>query len=117
LHPVIQDEIYRIGAEALRNAFRHARARRIEVDVRYSEQLLRLQIRDDGVGISPEILKRGRSNHYGLAGMRERAQKIGAKLEIWTATVTGTEIDLSIPAARAYHSSPPRSRQRLFKRN
>jgi signal transduction histidine kinase/ligand-binding sensor domain-containing protein len=110
LHPVIQDEIYRIGSEALRNAFRHARAQHIEVDVRYSGQLLRLQIRDDGVGIRPEILEGGCSGHYGLAGMRERSERIAAKLEIWSATGTGTEIDLSIPAARAYRTSPPRFR-------
>ena len=104
LYSVIQDEICRIGGEALRNAFKHARAQHIEVDVRYSEELLGLQIRDDGVGIAPEILEGGRSNHYGLAGMRERAEKLGAKMEIWSAAETGTEIDLSIPAARAYRS-------------
>jgi signal transduction histidine kinase len=116
LHPVIQDEICRIGGEALRNAFRHARAQHIEVDVRYSEELLGLQIRDDGIGITPEILEGGRSEHYGLAGMRERAEKIGAKLEIWSAAGTGTEIDLSLLAARAYRSSPPPPPQWLFTR-
>jgi signal transduction histidine kinase/ligand-binding sensor domain-containing protein len=116
LHPVIQDEICRIGGEALRNAFRHSRAQHIETDVRYSDQLLRLQIRDDGIGISSEILEGGRSDHYGLCGMRERAEKIGAKLEIWSATGTGTEIGLSIPAARAYRSSPRRGGRRLFTR-
>ncbi len=115
LHPMIQDEICRIGGEALRNAFRHARAYHIGVDVRYSEQLFRWQIRDDGVGIAPEIVEGGRSNHYGLCGMRERAKKIGAKFEIRSATGTGTEITLSIPAARAYRSSPARSRWQLFK--
>jgi signal transduction histidine kinase len=110
LRPFIQDEISRIGGEALRNAFRHAHAQRIEADVRYSAQQFRLQIRDDGVGIRPEILEGGRSDHYGLCGMRERAGKIGAKLEIWSATGTGTEIDLSIPGARSYRSSPPPSR-------
>jgi signal transduction histidine kinase len=113
LHPAIQDEICRIGGEALRNAFKHARAHHIEADVRYSEQLLRLQIRDDGVGITPEILEGGRSNHFGLGGMRERAEKIGAKLEIWSATGTGTEIALSIPATRAYGSSPSPARRFL----
>jgi len=116
LNPVIQDEIYRIGSEALRNAFRHARAQRIEANVWCSEQSLRLQIRDDGVGIAPEVVEGGRSNHYGLGGMRERAEKIGAKLEISSANGTGTEIDLSIPAARAYRSSPSRVRRRLFTR-
>jgi signal transduction histidine kinase/ligand-binding sensor domain-containing protein len=116
LRPLIQDEICRISGEALRNAFRHARAHHIEADVRYSEQLLRLQIRDDGVGIAPEILEGGRSDHYGLCGMRERAEKVGAKLEIWSAAATGTEISLSISAAIAYCASPARSRWPLFKR-
>jgi signal transduction histidine kinase len=115
LHPIVGNEIYRIGAEALRNAFSHARAHHIEADIRYSDQLVRLRIRDDGAGIGPEILERGRSDHYGLAGMRERAQKIGAKLEIWSGTGQGTEIDLSIPASLAYRA-PSRSRWGLFKR-
>ncbi|HTB14855.1 MAG TPA: histidine kinase [Bryobacteraceae bacterium] len=108
LYPSIQKEISRIGGEALRNAFRHARAHLIEADVRYSEQRFRLQVRDDGVGMTTEILEGGRSGHYGLRGMRERAEKIGAELEIWSATGTGTEIDLSIPASRAYRASPLR---------
>jgi signal transduction histidine kinase len=115
LRPIVGDEMYRIGAEALRNAFRHARAHHIETDIRYSAQLVRLQIRDDGAGIAPEILERGRSDHYGLAGMRERAQKIGAKLEIWSGPGKGTEINLSIPASLAYRASY-RNRWRLFKR-
>ena len=115
LRSIVGNEIYRIGAEALRNAFSHARAHHIEADIRYSAQLVRLQIRDDGAGIAPEILERGRSDHYGLAGMRERAQKIGAKLEIWSGPGKGTEINLSIPASLAYLASS-RSRWRLFKR-
>ena len=86
------------------------------MQVRYSEELLWLQIRDDGVGISPEILEGGRSNHYGLAGMRERSEKIGAKLEIWSAAGTGTEIRLSVPAQIAYCALPPPSRWRVFRR-
>jgi signal transduction histidine kinase len=116
LRPVIQDEIYRIGAEALRNAFNHAHANHIEANIRYSDQRVRLQIRDDGAGIAPEILERGRSDHYGLGGMRERAKTIGARLEIWSGTGKGTEIDLSIPASLAYSASAVRSRWRLFKR-
>jgi signal transduction histidine kinase len=116
LRPIVADEIYRIGAEALRNAFSHARANHIEANIRYSDHLVRLQIRDDGAGIAPEILERGRSDHYGLAGMNERAKKIGAKLEIWSGTGKGTEIDLSILASLAYSASAVRSHWRLFKR-
>ena len=116
LTPIVRDEIYRIGAEAVRNAFRHARASRVEVDLLYSEELFQLHVRDDGAGITPEILDRGRSHRYGLAGMRERARKIGGKLKIWSEVAKGTQINLSIPASVAYRASAPHSRWRLFKR-
>ena len=99
LHPIVRDEIYRIGSEALRNAFRHAEARQIEVELRYDERQLRLRIRDDGKGMDPKFLTaEGREGHFGLHGMRERAKLIGAKLTVWTAPESGTEIELSVPA-------------------
>jgi streptogramin lyase/two-component sensor histidine kinase len=115
LHPIIRDELYRITREALRNAFSHARAQNIEVEITYAERLLRLRIRDDGVGIAQEFLGQGRPGHYGLPGMRERARQIGAKLSIWSGAGAGTEIELSIPASNAYYKSPKRSRWRLFR--
>jgi signal transduction histidine kinase/ligand-binding sensor domain-containing protein len=102
LHPIVRDEIYRITREALRNAFSHARARRIEAEIIYGEHLFRLRIRDDGEGIAPALLEKGRLGHYGLRGMRERAAEIGAKLDIWSGAGTGTEIDLSIAGSIAY---------------
>jgi ligand-binding sensor domain-containing protein/signal transduction histidine kinase len=117
LHPILQDEVYRIAREALRNSFSHARARKIEVEVQYGERLLRLRIRDDGDGIAPEILEEGRRGHYGLHGIRERAKQIGAKLDIWSGAGSGTEIDLSIPSSIAYTTSPGRSGFRLFRKN
>jgi signal transduction histidine kinase len=85
LLPITRDEVYRIAGEALRNAFRHARACRIEVDIRYDRRQLRLQIRDDGQGIDPQLLRTdGLSGHYGLRGMRERAQSLGGELTIWS---------------------------------
>jgi signal transduction histidine kinase len=84
LHPIVQDEVYRISREALRNAFSHARAHHIEAEIIYAERLFRLRIRDDGEGIAPAILEDGRPGHYGLPGMRERAAEIGAKLDIWS---------------------------------
>ena len=98
LHPVLRDEIYRIAGEALRNAFRHAQARRIEVEIRYGERQFRLRVRDDGKGIDPEVLnEQGRAGHWGLPGMRERAERIGGSLEIWSELDSGTEVELSIP--------------------
>src|SRR3984957_20437213 len=114
LHPIIRDEVYRITREALRNAFSHARARHIEAEITYGEQLFRLRTRDDGEGIAPAILEDGRPGHYGLPGMRERAAEIGAKLDIWSGVGTGTEIDLSIAGSIAYGKRAGRSRLRVF---
>jgi signal transduction histidine kinase len=82
LDPIIRDELYRITREALRNAFRHARARHIETEITYGERALQLRIRDDGQGIPPEILEEGRPGHFGLRGMRERAKQIGGELDV-----------------------------------
>jgi len=103
LHPIRRDEVQRIAAEALGNAFRHAQARNIEVEIRYEEQQFRLRIRDDGRGIDPEVLgASGREGHFGLHGMKERAEIAGGKLEIWSRNGAGTEIELTIPASSAY---------------
>jgi signal transduction histidine kinase len=102
LHPIVRDEVYRIAREALRNAFSHARANHIEAEITYGDQLFRLRIRDDGEGIAPALLEKGRPGHYGLPGMRERAAEIGAKLDIWSGAGTGTEVDLSIAGSIAY---------------
>jgi signal transduction histidine kinase/ligand-binding sensor domain-containing protein len=110
-HPIIRDELYRITREALRNAFHHAHAHRIEVEITYGERLFRLRIRDDGEGIPPEVLKQGRPGHYGLNGMRERAEQMGAKLGIWSgASGAGTEIEMTISASIAYGKSANRFR-------
>jgi len=103
LDPIIQDEAYRIAREVLRNAFRHAQASQIEAEIRYDDRLLRVLIRDDGKGIEPEIVHAGgRAGHWGLQGMRERAKRIGARLEFWSEAGAGTEVALSIPARIAY---------------
>ena len=101
LEPMVRDEIYRIAREALRNAAAHSGANLIEVEIIYKEPLL-LRVRDHGIGIPPEFLNDGRGGHYGLAGMRERAEAIGAELTIRGGKDGGTEIDLSVPAHVAY---------------
>jgi signal transduction histidine kinase/ligand-binding sensor domain-containing protein len=106
LHPILRDEVYRLATEALRNAFRHAAAQHIEVEIRYDEKYFRLRVRDDGKGIPSEVLSgRGREGHYGLPGMRERVKLVGGKLTIWTELGSGTEIEIIIPGARAYVKS------------
>lgn len=103
LHPMLRDEIYKIAAEALRNAFRHAQARRVEVEIRYGDEQFRLRVRDDGKGIHPAVLSaEGIEGHYGLRGMRERATLIGAKLTVWSEVDAGAEVEVQIPASTAY---------------
>ena len=103
LSSIIQDEACQIAQEILANAFRHAEAHRIESEIRYDRHCLRLRFRDDGKGIDPEILKvGGRPGHWGLPGIRERAHRIGAKLDFWSEAGAGAEIQLSIPGALAY---------------
>ncbi len=110
LHPIARDEVYRIVSEALRNAFQHAEAKQIEVELRYDERQFRLRVRDDGKGIDPSFLTtEGRLGHFGLHGMRERAKLIGGKVTVWTAPGSGTEIELTIPAVGAYAAPRRRS--------
>ena len=110
LHPIARDEIYKIAAEALRNAFRHAHARRVEVEIRYDKQQFRLRVRDDGKGIDPAVLAgQGIEGHYGLRGMPERATLIGGKVAVWSEAGAGTEVELSIPARAVYATAAARS--------
>ena len=103
INPLVKGEIYRIAREALRNAYSHSQARTVEVEVRFEEGLLRVRVRDDGVGIDEKHLgEPGRSGHYGLRGMRERARQIGGQLDLWTQPGAGTEIELKIPDRNAY---------------
>jgi signal transduction histidine kinase/ligand-binding sensor domain-containing protein len=105
LSPDTKDEICRIAFEILRNAFHHAQAHRIEIEIRYDDHRLRLRIRDDGQGIDPKVLKEGgRAGHWGLRGLRERAERIGAQLEFWSEAGAGTEVQLIVPAPLAYEN-------------
>jgi signal transduction histidine kinase len=116
LHPILRDDIYRIAREALGNAFHHAQARKIEVEITYGDRLLRLRVRDDGKGVDPKLLDAGRDGHWGLAGMRERAEEIGALLDIWSEVGAGTEVELRIPGSIAYAAARARSSFRLFRK-
>jgi signal transduction histidine kinase len=106
LRPIVRDEVYHIAGEALRNAFRHAAAKQIEVELRYGQRQLRLRVRDDGKGIDPRVLTtEGPSGHFGLHGVRERAELAGGRLTVWSASGSGTEIELTVPSGRAYAES------------
>jgi len=102
LSPAIQQETYRIGREALLNAFRHSGAKRVECELKYADHNLQMRVRDNGTGIDPQVLHNGREGHWGLAGMRERAAKIGGLLNISSSATSGTEIRLSIPSSIAF---------------
>ena len=116
LHPIVREEAFLIAREALGNAFRLSGAKGIEVEVTYDDTALHIRVRDDGRGISAPVLEAsGRSQHFGLVGMRERAKKLGGKLQIWSKSDAGTEVDLSVPAHVAYRrSNAPSQRARSW---
>ena len=104
LRPAIRETVYRIGREAIINAFRHAHAGKIEVELQYAPSHLRLLVRDNGVGIDQQVVRAGRDGHWGLSGMRERADGIGARLSVLSSPSAGTEVELSVPARIAFES-------------
>jgi signal transduction histidine kinase len=96
MHPIVRDEIYRIGYEAIRNSFMHSRGKRLEVKLKYAQDLS-ISVKDDGAGIDPTILANGKHGHFGLQGMRERAERIGGKLTLTSSSKHGTEITVVVP--------------------
>jgi signal transduction histidine kinase/ligand-binding sensor domain-containing protein len=117
LHPILRDEVYRIAVEALRNAFRHAQARQVEVEIHYGDRGLRLNVRDDGKGIDAKTMQgETPAGHFGIRGMRERAESVGGHLEVWSELDSGAEVELTIPASVAYATSPRTRRLGWLKR-
>ena len=116
LHPILRDEIYKLAAEALRNAYRHAEAKHIDVELHYDDTELRLNVRDDGKGIDPAVLaSHGTEGHYGLRGLSERATLAGGELAIWSEVGSGTVVELRVPASVVYQAAP--RRPRFFERS
>jgi signal transduction histidine kinase/ligand-binding sensor domain-containing protein len=105
MHPIVRDEVYRIGYEAIRNACMHSEANHLEVNLRYGQDLV-VRVKDDGKGIEPVIASLGKDGHFGLQGMRERAVRIGAKLTLNSSAPSGTEITLVVPGDIAFRKSP-----------
>jgi len=112
MHPIVRDEIYRIGYEAIRNACTHSGASRMEVELRYAHNLV-LRVGDNGAGIDPAIADRGKDGHFGLQGMRERAARIGGKLTLRSSSNSGTEIKLIVPGGVIFRKTMP-VRRSLF---
>ena len=118
LSPLLQDEVYGIAREILRNAFHHANASRIEAEMVYDRQFFRLRIRDNGKGIDRNVLEQGaRQGHWGLPGVRERARRIGAQLKLWSELGAGTEAELTAPARLAYRTEHRSEGLRLFRKS
>jgi PAS domain S-box-containing protein len=105
LSPSIRQEMYHIGREALLNAFCHSRAKRVEFELEYADQGLQMKVRDNGIGIDPQVLREGRAGHFGFAGMRERAARIGGILNISSGLDGGTEVQLWMPNDLAFQLS------------
>jgi len=101
MQPIVRDEVFRIGYEAIRNACTHSQASRLQVELTYAEDLI-LRVRDNGIGIDPAIVGEGKEGHFGLQGMRERADRIMSKLTVDTSTQSGTEIRLVVPGGIIY---------------
>jgi signal transduction histidine kinase len=117
LSPLPRTEVCRITREILQNAFRHAQAHHIEAEIRYDDRELRVRIRDNGKGIARQVLQGGGSaGHWGLRGVRERAQQIGTRLDFWSEAGAGTEVELNVPAAVAYEKSPDKRRFTPFRK-
>lgn len=105
MHPIVRDEVYRIGYEAIRNSIVHSHATRLQVELRY-EQDLYLRVKDNGVGIEPVVLSQGKGGHFGLQGMKERATRIGGKLTLVSSATRGTEVVITVPGSIVFSLSP-----------
>ena len=113
LVPAVRDEVYQICREAILNAFQHAQAGVIETQLNYGQHTFAVHVRDDGVGIDPQTLKTGQKvGHWGLIGIRERAKEIGGRVEVWSGSRPGTEIQLEVPARIAYADADARRSSR-----
>lgn len=97
LESPVQEQIFLIAREALLNALRHSEASKVEAEVEYLRTKLRVVVRDTGRGIDPQVLKSGKKEHWGLMGMMERADSIGAQVRIWSKLGRGTEVEISLP--------------------
>ena len=104
MHPVVRDEIFRIGYEAIRNACAHSGSDRLDVTIKYASDFM-LAVSDYGIGIESEVLENGKDGHFGLRGMRERAERIGSKFTLSTAADSGTAITLVVPGRIAFRPS------------
>ena len=102
---MIRYEVFRIGSEAIANPFRHSGGTSVGLEVGYVNGL-RVLVQDDGKGIPADILQHGKDNHFGLRGIRERADRIGAKLAVRSRAGEGTEVEITVPEGIAFETVP-----------
>ena len=115
VHPLVSVELDRIAGEALFNVARHAKASNVEITIRFARRQLAVEIRDDGVGLAPDVLEYGyKPDHFGLIGMRERAERIGGSFSIESSPGMGCAVAMTLPARLAFADHAPR--RRLFSR-
>lgn len=112
MHPVVRDEVYRIGYEAIRNSCAHSGADRLEVKLEYAHNLT-MRISDNGVGIDSDVVEKGKDGHFGLRGMKERAERISSKFTLVSSPDSGTAITLVVPGRVAFRSSLPTRFERI----
>jgi signal transduction histidine kinase len=115
MHPVVRNEVYRIGYEAIRNAYTHSHANHLEIALGYGRDLT-LRVADDGIGMDPPTAEHGRDGHFGLPGMRERAGRIGAALSVSSAPGAGTMVVLSVPGRAIFKNTSSHFAGRLWSR-
>ncbi|MDP5277469.1 triple tyrosine motif-containing protein [Sphingomonas sp. DG1-23] len=119
VHPLVAAELGRIAGEALFNAARHARASSVDITIRFEARQLAVEVRDDGVGITGEVLDKGhKPGHFGLIGMRERAERIGGSFSVDSRPGMGCAVTMALPARLAFADHAPRGRlfARLWRR-
>jgi signal transduction histidine kinase len=102
----IRDEVYRIGREALVNAFRHSGATKITLRLEYATEQFRMFVEDNGCGIRPSILSSGGDRHCGLSDMQKQAERIGGKLRLMSRAGIGTEVELRVRGQIAFELTP-----------
>ena len=113
MHPVVRDEVYRIGYEAIRNAYTHSRATHLEIALSYGRDLI-LRVADDGVGMLPPTVERGKEGHFGLPGIRERASRIGASLSVTSTPGAGTAVVVTVPGRAIFRKARTPRAKRLW---
>ncbi|SEG63373.1 Histidine kinase [Bryocella elongata] len=114
LSTVVNPELCTIGREALTNAFQHANAAHVWLELNATPEELRLKVRDDGNGIDAQILARGyRDEHWGLRNMKARSERLGGRFTLNSSLGAGTTVEVAVPAFVAYKDAPGGLRERF----